>query len=377
MRGLRKIIKELRPWTFLSGKKRWAGFLLCLLLSLFFWFIITLDLPSGYTKEYTIPLEAPLLPGKYTLTDSTEMPPHMTVGLRAGGGKLFRYSLRNLFYHPTLFRPQVDTSKMSSSGGILELTTRGLCEQLLQRGILPPGTTEILEDSVRDITIDPERILLHYEPLKERMAEVLFSGQVDFGKSANLKLVDTVGIIPKRVKVYGAKSALDSLRKAEGAMVVHTDTTLIKIGNPGRILLPISVMPVPGLRVYPDTVFVSLVAEELVHTTITIRNIEVRGLDRHHTLQLLPSTVKVTTLVPRTRVGESPYIPRLYVDASEVIGASPDYRLEVQISNIPDKSEVEMIQLDPDRLDFILEEKVRIPDISNRQNLGTPEGPRR
>ena len=139
--------------------------------------------------------------------------------------------------------------------------------------------------------------------------------------------------------------------------MIPTDTTAIKIGDPGKVMLPISLLTPPGIHAEPDTVYVSFVTEKLVHTSFVVREIEVKGLDNRHTLKLLPGTVTVTLLAPGSASESAGYDPMLYVDASGVIGAPQGYKLEVQVGNPPDKSRVEMIQIDPDRLDFILEEK--------------------
>lgn len=371
MKGLRSIIRESKPWTALRKDKRWLSLLACLALALFFWFLIVLDAPGRYTKEYCVGLVLPELPGRYVVTDSTGFPTELTVKVRANGGKLFRYSLRNLFFAPAPLSPDVDEEDLSPEGGVLEFDPRLLKSSLLHSASLPASTVSMLSDTIGDLSISPARIYLRYEPLDERDAEVIFSSQVDFGKSANLKLVDTVGLFPKVVRLYGPKSTLDSLEKADGSLVVYTDTTSIKIGNPGRVLLPVALLAERGTYTEPDSVFVSFTTEELVHASFMVNHIEVRGLDGRHTLKLLPPSVKVTILVPRTKADEMTYDPMLYVDASGVIGADSGYRLEVHVGNPPSKSNVDMIQLDPDRLDFILEEK--IPTL-RRQKLGTPDG---
>ena len=358
MKGLRRILREARPWRLLRKDKRWAGLLVCLLLSLFFWFLIVLDSPGGYAKKFRVPLLLPELPGAYVVTDSAAFPKAIEVSVRASGGRLFRYSLSNLFFSPKPYRPTVDTTELSDKGGLLNLNIRKLKSALLSSGALPSGTRELLKDSINDLTVSTPRLALSYEPLVEREAEVIFAGQVDFGQSANLKLTDTVGLFPKVVKLYGPRSSIDSLLKAEGTLAVRTDTAAIKIGDPGHVLLPVALLPGSGMKTFPDSVYVSFQTEELIHSTFIVRNIEVRGLDNRHTIKLLPSAVKVTTLIPRSREGETDFDPELYVDASRVIGAPPGYQLEVRVGNLPDRATVEMIQLDPDRLDFILEEKL-------------------
>ena len=366
MKGLRRIIREARPWTFLAKDKRWAGLLVCLMLALFFWFLLVLNSPGGYTKKLTIPILVPELPGRYIVTDSTAFPSEIEVGIRATGGRLFRYSLSTLFFHPKPFRPSIDSTELSDDGGVLNLNLRKLRSELLSSRSLPSHTKELLKDTVNDLVLSASRLALAYEPLVEGEAEVIFAGQVDFGESANLKLTDTVGIFPKIVKLYGPKSSLDSIVRAEGTLAVRTDTAAIKIGDPGHVLLPVSLLPGRGMKTVPDSVYVSFQTEELVHSTFMVRNIEIRGLDKLHTLKLLPAAVKVTTLIPRSREGEMDYDPQLYVDASRVIGAPPGYQLEVRVGNLPDRTKVEMIQLDPDRLDFILEEKIVSTDADRK-----------
>ena len=360
MKGLRRIIKDRKPFSALLKGGRWVGLALSMVTALFFWFLLILDNPGGYVKEYRIPLVLPDLPGRYVVTDSSFYPQSLTVGVRAEGGRLFRHSINTLFFKPKPFKPIPDTVHLDRDGGILELSARSLKSQLLHSQSLPASTRRLLSDTINDISISVPRLTLGYQPLLEAEAEVIFAGQVDFGSLANLKLVDTVGIIPRKVLLYGPSGKIDSLKKAPSGIVVRTDTTTIKIGNPGKVMLPVSLITPKGMHASPDTVYLSFVTEELVHTTYMVKDIEVRGLDRGYTLRLLPNAVRVTTLVPRRQSTNSGYEPKLYVDASHAIGAPAGYQLEVRVANLTKESGIEMLQLDPDRLNFILEEKINI-----------------
>ena len=357
MEGLRKILRDRKPLSNLLKDGKWVGVVVSLLLALFFWFLIVLDSPAGFTKQLRVTLLQPELPGGFVVTDSALYPKKLVVGLHAPGGKLLRFSLRNLFFHPKPFRPEVDTADLRPGGGRLEISAAHLKRQLLRSPSLPKSVKELLPNGYDDLTLSAQSLVLSYEPIQESRAEVLFAGQVDFGESPNLKLTDSVGIIPKVVRLYGPKQKLDSLRNAEDGLFVKTDTAAIKIGNPGHVTLPIALLETKDFRMVPDTVYVSFVTEELMHTSYTSQDIKIHGLDSRHTLRLLPPSVTVTLLATKAGLEDSDYDPMLYVDASRVIGAPTGYRLEVHVGNPPDKSKVEMIQIEPDKLDFILEEK--------------------
>ena len=308
--------------------------------------------PQGYTKEINVQVEWPEFPAGYVVTDSTTIPENITVELHSSGFGLLNYTIKNLFRSVPAYTPHVDPAALDTEGGTWVLSEKQLRSQILS-DILPTAKT-ILNDTLRNINLSPNTVMIPYEPIGSAEADVIFTSQVNFGKKPNLRLVGEVGLAPERVTLYAAQSLLDSLQSSHD-LIVRTDTIAVRIGDPGRIRTAIALIPPAGAYVQPDSVIVTLTTEELTSRTFVSNNIAIEGLKPGYALHLLPAQVRVTYLITKTSAQESalPDI-RLYVDASKV--ALEDQKsLPVKIRDFP--KEVELIQLDPDRVNYILEEK--------------------
>ncbi len=328
------------------------GLAMCILLSTLMWFVLALSSPQGYTKEVDVRVEWPALPAEYVVTDSTVFPRHLTVELHSSGFGLLRYTLNSLFRSVPTYTPIVNTSSLDTDGGTWELTDRQLKSQVLTN-ILPMAKA-ILTDTLLNVNIKPSTLKIPYEPLSSAEADVIFTSQVDFGEKPNLNLVGEVQLTPDKVMLYAAKSQIDSL-SASHNLIVRTDTVAVRIGDPGKIRTAIALIPPANTRVQPDSVIVSLATEELTSRTFIATNIAVKGLKPGYTLHLLPEQVRVTYLIAKTSARDSalPDI-QLYVDAGD-IKTQDQKLLSVKVKNFPE--EVQLIQLDPDRVSYILQEE--------------------
>lgn len=350
MRGLKRIVREQRAFSYVTKNRRWIPISVCILSSALLWLLITLSAPAGYTKQVRVTILPPDFPPNYVVTDSIDYPREITVNIHANGGTLFKYSLRHLFHGEYTFKPVVDSLALDPKGGEWRLSIQELKSQVLTH--LLSDVRRMVSDTIQSLIITPSEIALKYMPLMEQSMEVVFGSQVDYGDRANLRLVDSVDISPSVVQVYGAEAQLLKLRDIQP--FVQTDTTAIKLSSPGQTSHKVALLAPEGTKVYPDSVTVILTTEELTHYTHDIRNIEVVNLPSGYSIKLLPGTVKVTYLIPKIIGTEENILDiRLYVDASKVL-TSDKKLLDVKIRDVP--SGVEMIQLVPDQLEFILTE---------------------
>lgn len=325
---------------------------ICLLISVFFWLVAAIDDPRGYTKEIAVQLDKPILPSNYRMTDLSQYPEVVYVKVHTKGGSLLRYTINQIGRPSYRVRPTVDTTHLLAAGGQYRLREGDLKRLLLSKPLHEVSRMDL--NTLTDFKIYPDEIAFSYEPLSEGKAEVLFGSQIDFGVHRNFKLADTISLTPSSVRVFGVKSDLDDFM-ASGA-VLTTDTIGLRIDNPGRDTIRVAVVTPPGIDARPDSVDVVLMTNELVYHSFTTSDIEIRNLPPGYDLSLIPLQVTVTYLVPKDRVGEETlFDPGLYIDAREVFGGTGGQTLTVHVSNVP--SQVDMIQVVPDRLDFILRER--------------------
>lgn len=350
MRGIKRYIRERGAVSYFMRNRRWVTFSICLVASALLWLMITLSAPDGYTKTARVKVIPPDFPPEYIVTDSTDYPDQLMVRIHAPGGMLFKYSLRNLFHSDYQFKPSLDSLALSPNGGEWRLSILELKSQVLAQVF--PEVNNVVGDIVQDFIVSPSEVALSYMPLWHQNTEVVFGSQVDYGDRANLRLVDSVEISPSVVQIYGSEERLKSLRSTQP--FVQTDTTAIKLSNPGQTSHKIALLAPEGTKLYPDSVTVILTTEELMHYTKVITDISVENLPEGYSLQLLPESVKVTYLIPKIiGTDDEPFPIHLYVDASTVLH-NQKRKLDVNIRKIPNN--VEMIQLVPDQLEFILTE---------------------
>lgn len=350
MKGLRRLLREGRFTAYFMRDKRWVALLVCILIAVFFWMVAAIDDPRGYTKEFVVQLDKPILPTHYRMTDLDEYPETVRVHVHAKGGSLLRYTFNHLGPHTYRVRPTVDTTLLLAEGGEYRLSESVIKRLLLSKPLQDVARMDL--NPATDVEIFPEEIAFSYEPLSEGRADVLFASQIDYGEHRNFKLADTITIIPSTVRVFGVRSDLDDLRESGG--VLTTDTIGIKINHPGRDTVRVAVVSPKGIDTRPDSVDVILKTNELVYHSFTTSSIDIRNLPQGYDLKLVPGTVTVTYLIPRDRVGEKTlFDPGLYIDARDAFSPSRE-ALVLHAERLPQT--VEMVQLVPDRLDYVLSE---------------------
>ena len=352
MRGLRRRLREGRFTAYFMRDRRWVALSICLLISVFFWIVAAIDDPRGYTKEVAVQLDKPILPTNYRMTDLSQYPEVVYVKVHAKGGALLRYTINQVGRSSYRVRPTVDTTQLLPEGGQYRLREADLKRLLLSKPLHDISRMDL--NTATDVTIFPEDIYFSYEPLSEGKAEVLFGSQIDFGGHRNFKLADTISLVPSSVRVFGVKSDLKDFMAAGG--VLTTDTIGLRIDNPGRDTIRVAVVTPSGIDAHPDSVDVILKTNELVYNSYTTSDIEIRNLPSGYDLTLLPMQVTVTYLVPKDKAGEKTlFDPGLYIDARDAFDGANRKSLVLHVDKVP--SQVDMIQVVPARLDFILRER--------------------
>lgn len=350
MRGIRRFVREQGVVSYFMRNRRWVTLSICLISSVLLWLMVTLGASEGYTKVVRVVVHSPSLPPNYVVTDSTDFPRELEVKIHASGSALFKYSLDHIFDSHYGFTPYVDTMTLNPEGGEWRLSMAELKTQVLSREF--PDVRKIVPDTVQSFIISPAEMALSYMPLMRQEVEVVFGSQVDYGDRANLRLVDSVAISPSAVYIYGSQERLNELREIQP--FVQTDSVSIKLSNPGQTSHKLALLAPAGTRLYPDSVSIILTTEELLHYTQVVNSIDVQNLPSGYSIKLLPETVKVTYLIPKViGTDDEKFDFRLFVDASDVLSGAKK-TLDVRLRDVP--KNVEMIQLVPDKLEFILTE---------------------
>lgn len=355
MKGLRRILREGRLTSYLMRDRRWLALLVCLLIAALLWFLAALYSPNGYTMEIAVKLEKPnqSLPPSYSITDLEHYPDKITISVHAKGDALMGYTWRHPRHKEISIRPTIDTLLLKSEGGDYIIREQQLKGMIFSDECLPDLgqlSTKTLGNTVK---ISPEQVSFSYRPLSKDKAEVLFNSQVHYNKHHNLKLVSWE-VIPSTIEIYGIRSDLEMLREAnQGSLLLYTDSVGIPIERPGCDTVRVAVMIPEGIRTHTDSVDVALTVNELVYHSFTTSDIELRNMPAGYELKLLPEQVTVTYLMPKEQEGQRMRIdPQLYVDVREALDSIP--RLLTVL--VDGEQPVEMLQIVPDRLDYLLRE---------------------
>ncbi|MDO5035912.1 MAG: hypothetical protein Q4D93_03015 [Porphyromonas sp.] len=346
---------RVRSWgtvSYFLRQRRWVALLICMLVAVLFWLMSAMD--GTYTKRVQLQVSEDInLPVGYTLVDSSLIPKVVAVDITAQGGTLLSYSLETIFDKQLHLKLEVDSDFINPQGGRWVVGGLRLRERVL--ATLPKLSKFVANQSGSDLElrIYPEEITIEYERLTTRSIPVAFTSQIDFGDNAHF-ILNALTMTPDVVKVYGVRADVDSLLIRDE--VIETDDMPIRVDRAGVSSYKVALQVPKGMTLDPDSVEVTVAVEELLYHTEQVSQIEVDNLDKGYTLRLFPSTISVSYLAPRDSLldlKEDSHPVVLYVDAKEI--ESQTLQLEVHLREVPRFAHT--IQLEPDRVEFILEEK--------------------
>lgn len=345
--SIRDRIKAWKPISYFSRGGRWVILLFCLLLSLFLWLFQALN--DTYTKRTTIAVEAPTLPFRYNIDGRSSIPSSIEVDITAKGNSLMSFTLHSLFQKKPVLKLAVDTIQLSPEGGYITIGREELLRQL-------KNTNELLDSHFSNssnalITLYPDMISLSYAPLKEKKIDVFFAGQLDLGKESNRQLI-SFEMEPEAVVAYGTATALDSLSNKQG--LISTESATLTLGNDSINWHKVALVAPPNVRLLPDSVTIKTKVVPLKYGSITISDIGVRNLPEGYYIRLFPSSIKLTFLAhDDIDVAKIKNEVRPYIDLNEVEEGTKE--LKVRLAYVP--KDLQMIQLEPDKLEYLIEQK--------------------
>lgn len=350
MKGLGRTVKDIRMVSYFSKGRRWLILCFCILLALIIWLFQTLN--GTYTKVMTLEVAPIQLPAKYSIDSSVELPKHITVEVTSTGNKLLSFTLSNqLFKKLPKIELEIDSARLSPEGGYWSASGVEIIRQIRHSY---PALDQAFTFTIDRIAIRPDYIGFSYAPLEERSFPIVFSSQIDFNGSQN-RFLKSWRMNKEDVMAYGTRSKLDSLANISG--VILTDTTYIKLKNIGINTEKVALLPPPGITLSEDSVKVELMVQELRYYSFQSHDLRVRNLPEGVTIRLFPSKTKVTYLaeenIDQNKIKNE---LDLFIDLDELTDElNPSKKLKINFNKLP--KEVHMIQLEPDQVEFILEEK--------------------
>lgn len=297
-------------------------YLLFVCVAFVFWFVLSLD--SEVQKDYDVPVELDEMPDSVTLIG--QMPAGFSVLVQGKGSQFLRFTWGRM---PSL---RVKFSDNVVDGNILALSRQKIDGRL----------REYFGQGVQIMSVRPDSVRLQFTSAPGREVPVRINAEVhpdlQYIISGPLKSnVDSVKIY----SVNGIPRSLD-----------HVETEpIIRNGLKDTARIDVRIKPIPGFRIIPDRVIVTVPVEPLISRRRTVK-VDVTGLPQGTRLFTFPSQVEVTYLVPMSAYNEDLPV-KAFVDYQDVDPQKS--RARVILSQMPDICH--NVTVSPDSVEFIIEKK--------------------
>ena len=294
-------------------------------------------------------VDAPTLPLKYSLDGRSNLPQTIEIAITTKGNNLMSYTLQNVFQKEPVLKLAIDTMQLNPDGGFITIGREELLRQIKNTNELFGSHFGSNANAI--ITLYPDMMSISYAPLEERKIEVFFGGQVDLGEESNRMLL-SLEMQPDAVMVYGTITALDSLINTQG--LISTENAPLVIGRDSINWHKVALIAPDNIRLVPDSVTIKTKVAPLKYNSITINDIAIRNLPDGYYMRLFPSSISVTFLaLDNVDISDISNEIHPYVDVNDI--KEGNNKLKVKLPNVP--KELQMIQLDPDEVEYLLEQK--------------------
>lgn len=330
---LENIIKTFKSTTseikaFLHRQK-WREvlvFLSFVLLAFGFWLLQSLQ--EEYEMNISIPIRYRNIPPEISFTQTP--PNKVIVRVKDKGSVLLNYT-----FGPIFGAIDVNMKNSVDGSGTLEVRRREIEGEILKQ----------LMTSTTLVTFEPSIIEVTYSTRINKSIPVKFNGNIH--TSPGFAVSGRITLSPPNVEVYASDALLDSLKEVQ---TVFTD-----IKNVNKTVTRIlQLQKIPETEFEPGTVSVTIPIEEFTEKTLDIP-IEFRGIPENFIVRAFPSSVKVNAYVPLSRFKD--------VEEEDFAISISFYDLEqndtgilpITLSRKPDW--IQNITLNPDKIEFILEQK--------------------
>lgn len=329
-----RIIEQIKQYLSNDHPLRHDGktiiFLICLVISTFFWTLNTLS--KDYTTRIKYPVKYINLPENKKLAH--DLPDHFDLMVNAHGFTLLRHKLQ-LSFSPIL----INVNEFTHNNG----------KQILQKiSISTEDHRSDIEDQISSeinlISIRPDSLRFNFDDIIERKLPVKSVVDITFGKQYQYQSSPTT--VPDSVKVRGPKSIIDTL-----SCVYTKPQTFKDISR--NIQRNVSLVSIDELRMNPKRVVLHVPVEQFTETSVEIP-IEVIQAPDSFSVKTFPGKVKLSF-----QVGLSKYDKIDESDFSAVVNyediTSNKTNLNVSLQRSP--KEVFSLDFHPKQVEFILEPK--------------------
>lgn len=298
-------------------------YLMFVAIAFVFWLLLSLD--NEVQRDFDVPVEIVDVPDSVTIIDPA--PKTLSVSVKSKGSQLLRF----LWGHVPVMKIKYDESRASRNRFFMN---RSRLEARLRDYFGNVG--------VQIVSCKPDSISLAYTESPGRKVRLEIKADVQ----PNLQCIISGPITANvdSVRVYSAGELPKGFDRVETEMIV-------KGGLKDTMRYEVKLKPVPGARLIPDKVIVTVPVEPLISRK---RQVEISAVNVPDGVGLItfPSKVDVSFLVPMSIYGED-FPMKAYVDYDRIRPGSS--YLPVALSLVPEV--YHNISLSPDSVEYIIEHK--------------------
>jgi YbbR domain-containing protein len=307
--------------------KRMATFLVCLLVAIFFWLLMTLS------KDYNLTVNFPI---NYTHSPSDKivsnnLPKFVDIEIKAKGFNLLRYSF--LKKRDTIFMDMQDVRPLNTKNSYY-LLSNARTDKI----------THQFNNDIKVIKISPDTIYINFNKKVSKYVPVKYDLTLSFYKQYDL--ADSIRIVPKSVKISGGADVINKIN------FVNTIPLTIKNLNASTTvkLIVLNAKENQQITYYPTSVKAIINVTKYTEGSIELP-IEVVNLPRNYNLKIFPDKIVVKYKVAFENYEKINALQfRAIVDFNKIDNNSN--KLKITLTKIP--MEITAVKLDNDKVEFII-----------------------
>ena len=307
--------------TFFKSKNV-LSFLFFLCLSTVFWFVNAL----GKEREtsMSLPIRYTGIPQNILITNDPVS--QLTLSVKDEGNNLLSYFSKKTL--PLV----VELDQTFYEKGKIIITSDELLSKITKH-LLPSTVVK---------TISPDTILIQYEKLSTKTLPVRIDGNIELAKQYTFS--EAIRIEPAEITVFAPKYILDTMTCVR--------TELLKQHNvKDSLTLTAKLEPVKLLRFSTDEVKISIFSEKFTEKTIKVP-ISFINCPSNLVIRTFPTAVNVKFNVGMSRFNDTENI-KVVLDYKDITKESIKQKPKVITTN----SYISNIQISPEEVEFVLEEK--------------------
>lgn len=294
-------------------------YLLCLVVAFIFWGILTLD--ETTERDYEVPVELINVPDSVVMI--SDIPRSVNVVLKGKGTQFVRYYFIDV---PTM---KIDFRQFSGSGAVR-----------LSRSKIDSRLRDLFGQGVTIVSVNPDSIRLAYSSGTGYRVPLKVNAKI--APSSNSVVSGPIMAALDSVKIYtlnGEAPTIDFVETEVLNRVDLSDTLVCEVG----------IKKIPGVRVVPDRINVTVPVELLVSKkcSLPISTVNVPDDSRMITY---PSTVEVSYLVPM-RLSNQTLPAQAVIDYNNL---NPESRYApVSIESMPGGYKI--VSVSQDSVEYVIE----------------------